>query len=312
MSAIIHRQHLYQQIPSGSGLELSAGKLYLIGDDSPLLYVLDPASLRQTGSIRLFASKDFDSGRIPKMRKPDLECLTQLRINGVNSLVAFGSGSTDRRNRCFTIALPASPQARPQVREHSLKNLYAALQADQELLGGEVLNLEAAATTPDHLLLLQRAAGEGPNLMLAFPRQEFAAYLEGRRREPPAYASLPFRLPELAGQRARFSGATVHGQRLFFTASVENTDDAIQDGEVLGSFIGWVDLADLKPGNKALEAPTLQVQNQQGETYKGKVESLVILDSPRAGIYRALAITDNDQGQSELLEVELNTIPSKK
>ncbi|MGV3641937.1 MAG: DUF6929 family protein, partial [Adhaeribacter sp.] len=97
MSAIIHQQHLYQQIPSGSGLELAAGKLYLIGDDSPLLYVLDPASLRQTGCIRLFASKDFDSGRIPKMRKPDLECLTQLQINGVNSLVAFGSGSTARR-----------------------------------------------------------------------------------------------------------------------------------------------------------------------------------------------------------------------
>ncbi|MGV3502269.1 MAG: DUF6929 family protein [Adhaeribacter sp.] len=307
MHATIHRQHLYQDIPSGSGMELAGGKLYLIGDDSPFLYVLDTASLRQTASIRLFASDDFQSGRIPKMRKPDLECLTLLPLNGVNTLVAFGSGSTDQRNRCFTIALPAGPQARPRVQEHSLQRLYAALQADQNLLGKETLNLEAAATTPDHLLLLQRAAQEGPNLVLAFPRKEFAAYLEGRRRELPGYTALPFHLPELGGQAARFSGATVFGRRLFFTASVENTGDAIQDGEVLGSFIGWLNLDSLKPAAQPLKAATALVQSQDGTPYKGKVESLVILDSPRAGSFRALAITDNDQGQSELLELALDT-----
>lgn len=311
MSATIQGQHLFREIPSASGLELAAGKLYIIGDDSPFLYVLDPATLRQTGRIRLFESADFGSGRIPKKLKPDLECLTQLEINGANTLVAFGSGSTANRDRCFTLSLPASAAGRPRVQEHSLKVLYEALQSDKKLLGGEVLNLEAAATTPDHLLLLQRAARGGPNLILAFSRQEFAAYLAGSRQELPGYAAIPFHLPTLAGLPSRFSGAHVYGQRLFFTASVENTSDAILDGEVLGSFVGWVELADLKPGQAPLEVATALVLQKDKKPYPGKVESLVILDNPQAGTFRALAITDNDQGQSDLLELELRPSAEK-
>lgn len=307
MSATIQRHHLFRDIPSASGMELAGGKLYVVGDDSPFLYVLDQSSLRQTGTIPLFESGDFGSGRIPKLLKPDLECLTQLEINGVNNLVAFGSGSTDKRNRCYTIALPAGRQVRPRVQEHSLKILYEALQADKKLLGREVLNIEAAATTPDQLLLLQRAARGGPNLLLAFPKKEFVAYLSGSRQQPPGFSAIPFHLPTLAGLPARFSGAVVYGQHLFFTASVENTTDAIADGEVLGSFVGWVDLGALQPGQAPLEVATALVLHQEHKPYPGKVESLVILDSPRPGTFRALAITDNDQGQSELLELEIST-----
>jgi hypothetical protein len=75
---------------------------------------------------------------------------------------------------------------------------------------------------------------------------------------------------------------------------------------VLGSFVGWVDLAAVKPGSQALELHTALVLDEKGEPYKGKVESLVILDSPRAHTFRALAMTDNDNGQSDLLELELS------
>lgn len=305
MKATLQRLHAYPHIPSASGMEVAGNRLYVIGDDSPWLYILNLSTLQQVGQIRLFASGDFGSGRIPKALKPDLECLTLLPIAGRDHLAAFGSGSAPNRARCYTLLLPGTNQKPAQVRPHSLQHLYAALQADPDLLGPEVLNLEGAAVTASQLLLFQRAAKGGPNLVLVFRQQEFAAYLSGTRKTLPAYQSIPFQLPQLEGISARFSGATVHENRLFFSASVENTDDAILDGEVLGSYIGWVDLDELQAGAGPLKPHTVLVRNQQGEPYRGKVESLVILDSPRAHTFRALAITDNDQGQSELLELEV-------
>ena len=305
MKATIQRLHPFPDIPSASGMEIIGNRVYVIGDDSPWLYVLDLASLKQVGRIRLFESDDFGSGRIPKPLKPDLECLTLLDIAGGHHLAAFGSGSAPNRARGYVIRIPAASQEAAQVRPYSLQELYRALQAEPELLGDEVLNLEAAAVTTDQVLLFQRAARTGPNLLLAFNKVEFWAYLTHSREALPAYQAIPFQLPALEGSAAHFSGAVVHDKQLFFTASVENTTDAILDGEVMGSFIGWIDLAALQPDAGPLRPHTALVLNKKGEPYKGKVESLVILNSRRPHTFRAQAITDNDQGQSELLELEL-------
>lgn len=306
MQATIQRRLTLAQIPSASGMELTGNRLYVVGDDSPFLYVLDLATLKQVDQIRLFGTGGSGQGRISKLLKPDLECLTQLEMNGQNHLVALGSGSTPNRNQGYTIALPAGKERATQVQERSLKDLYEAIQAKNDLLGDDVLNLEAAATTSDKVLLLQRATRGGPNLMLCFPKQDFVAYLTGSRKNLPGYEAISFYLPELAGLGSHFSGAFVYHNRLFFSASVENTDDAILDGEVLGSYIGWINLAALKPGRQPLAVNTALVLNEKGEPYRGKVESLVIVDSLQAQAFRALAITDNDNGQSELLELELS------
>jgi hypothetical protein len=306
LQATVQRRLTLENIPSASGMELIGNRVYVVGDDSPFLFVLDLATLKQVEQIRLFGSGNFGLSRIPKLLKPDLECLTQLDIKGVNNLVAFGSGSSPNRNQVYTIALPAGNQKATQVEQHSLEDLYKALQANKDLLGDEVLNLEAAATTSDKVLLLQRATEGGANLILSFPRQDFVAYLTGSRKNLPGYEAIAFHLPKLAGLSSRFSGAFVYHNRLFFSASVENTDDAILDGEVLGSFVGWIDLAVVKPGGRPVEGNTALVLDEKGETFKGKVESLVIVDSLRTQGFRALAITDNDNGQSELLELDLS------
>jgi hypothetical protein len=308
MKATIQRLHHFQHIPSASGMEIIGNRLYVVGDDSPFLYVLDLASLLVEDQIRLFESGDFGSGRIPKLLKPDLECLTRLDMNGASTLVAFGSGSTPNRARGYSIQLPAGNQEGAQVQSHSLSDLYQALQADEDLLGNDVLNLEAAAATPDKLLLLQRATQAGTNLLLSFPRQEFVSYMSGTGKKLPGYEAISFHLPDLAGLPARFSGAVAYHDKLFVTASVENTTDAILDGEVLGSFVGWIELDAVKGDRGLLELHTALVTDGAGKPYPGKVESLVILDSPRPHTFRALAMTDNDQGQSDLLELELTLV----
>ncbi len=55
------------------------GIIHIIGDDSPFLYCLDH-QLKLLQKVELFESTDFETGRIPKKKKPDLECMTSLEI----------------------------------------------------------------------------------------------------------------------------------------------------------------------------------------------------------------------------------------
>ncbi|MGV3588369.1 MAG: DUF6929 family protein [Adhaeribacter sp.] len=307
MQVAILNKILYQNIPSASGLEILENKIYVVGDDSPFLYVLDANTFKLINKIELFRSTDFSSGRIPKALKPDLECLTTINITGEPYLIAFGSGSAPKRTKCYTVKLPATTNTTAEVKEYSLQKLYAAMQQDTTLLTGDLLNLEAAAvTSDDKLILLQRSASTGPNALLLFNSPEFTQHLTGQPEQLPAYTIIPFDLPELAGSKARFSGAYTFEDKLFFTASVENTLDAIQDGEVMGSFIGWLDISEINTNSGAKALQTALITNKNGQAYKGKVESLVIQEKENAGSYRALAITDNDNGESELLQLRIS------
>ncbi|GEO02679.1 hypothetical protein AAE02nite_03430 [Adhaeribacter aerolatus] len=307
MQVTILNKILYQDIPSASGMELIENNLYVIGDDSPFLYVLDADSLKLTGKIELFRTTDFRTGRIPKALKPDLECLTTLTIAGETHLVAFGSGSASNRAKCYTIKPSVMAEANAEVKEYSLEKLYTALQQDTALLSGDLLNLEAAAVTPDNrLILLQRSANIGPNALLQINSQEFIQHLTGNQTSLPSYTIFPFNLPELAGSKARFSGAYIFDDKIFFTASVENTTDAILDGEVMGSFIGWINISEIKASTGSQPLQTALITDQSGQPYKGKVESLVIQEKENQHTYRGLAITDNDNGESELLQFQIS------
>lgn len=304
MQVKILNKILFTDIPSASGLEIIADQVYIVGDDSPFLYVLDVNSLTLTHTIPLFDSKDFSSGRIPKALKPDLECLTTLEIDGEHYLLALGSGSAPTRDKAYTIKVPANGSDAAEVREYSLEPLYSTLRRHNEILNGDLLNVEAAAATAQgDLFLWQRAALNGANVVLQFKTSEFMQSLPGPGTQLPAFVSTPFNLPDINGLSARFSGAFAYQQMLFFTASVENTADAIQDGEVLGSFVGYIPVPAREYGSTNLPIQTALIRETDGRVYKGKVESIAIQKKEGQNRYRGLAITDNDDGASELLEL---------
>ncbi|QNF32140.1 hypothetical protein HUW51_05115 [Adhaeribacter swui] len=304
MKATLLRQKLLTNLPSGSGMEIIHNQLFVIGDDSPLLYQLQADTWEQIATYPLFQTNDFATGRIPKPLKPDLECLTRVKFKKNTYLLAFGSGSTAKRNTCFVVQLAPTTQEKPSVQAISLQYLYEALQNDIAVTAGGTLNLEAAAASPEHLYLLQRSGKDGPDALLIFPLPAFMAYLQQPTGSLPAYTVIRFRLPEIDGWKAGFSGTSFYDNKIFITASVENTNDAYLDGEVLGSFVGYI------PVNQAPDAVvhTTRIIDPKGNFYSGKVESISILRKNAANQYQALAITDNDNGQSELLELEL-TLP---
>ena len=288
MQAIVFSENPIPGLPSASGVEIIGPTAYVIGDDSPVLYRLDAATLALTSRIPLFeAGAAFATGRLPKLDKPDLECMAALTWpDGRPGLLLLGSGSRPSRARGWFV-----PTEAPAPEALDLAALYAVLAGG--LPGGVVLNLEAAATTATELLLFQRTVGRADAaLLFVLP---LAATLEFLRKPaaaaPPAVHQVVFELPQLAGCPAGFSGATFVDGLLLVSASVEDTADAVLDGAVLGSFVGVVDVA-------AQTATFARLAWADGRPYFGKVEGLAVRRQLAPGHFQLLLVTDDDAGGS--------------
>ena len=297
MTATILSESVISGLPSASGVEIIGPTAYIIGDDSPYLYRLDAATLTPLEPVRLFDTKHFDNGRISKKRKPDLECMVALTWpDGRAGLLLLGSGSRPTRDRAWFVPIDGAVPGLPEAMD--LTVLYDHLRA--YLPAGVALNLEAAATTATELLLFQRTVGRtDAALLFVLPLGTVLRLLAGE-----AGASLPvphqlvFQLPLIDGCAAGFSGATFVDGRLFVSASVENTTDAVLDGEVLGSFVGMVDMV-------AQTATFARLVWADGRAYVGKVEGLAMRKLLGAGRWELLLVTDDDAGGSTAVVANL-------
>lgn len=296
MRAIIQHEATLPDLPSASGVEVLGEVAYIIGDDSPFLYQLNAASLAAGGRISLFETAHFSTGRIPKDLKLDLECLTALTLpKGETGLLLLGSGATAAREQGFWVTLPLGPGAAATVYPVSLSGLYAALR--QHLPAGVTLNLEAVAATPTELVLFQRTVGSAAgNLAFRLPLVPAMHYVQHKSPELPAIKTQFYQLPTIDGKPAGFSGATWFADQLFITASVEDTQDAVQDGAVLGSLVGLIDLDRTSPRPVPVTLARLALPG--GQAYRGKVESIAVRRQLRPGSYELLLVTDDDQGGS--------------
>ena len=294
MQATVISENQIPGLPSASGVEIIGPTAYVIGDDSPFLYLLDAATLALRSRVALFETDAFGTGRLPKATKPDLEAMTALTWPGGRAgVLVLGSGSTPARATGWFV--PVAGQAPQRV---DLSPLYARLAA--LLPAGVALNLEAAATSGTELLLFQRTVGRADAaLLFSLPLADTLAFLTGTAGAmPPAVHQLVFELPLVDGCPAGFSGATFADGWLFVSASVENTADAVLDGAVLGSFVGVVDVA-------AGRATLARLAWADGRPYRGKVEGLAVRRQLAPNQFELLLVTDDDAGGSTAATAQL-------
>ncbi|MBW3127313.1 DUF6929 family protein [Hymenobacter profundi] len=290
MQAIILRELVLPDLPSASGVELIGDSIYIVGDDSPFLYMLDAASLEAGRPTTLFETAHFSTGRIPKAKKPDLECLTALTLpSGETGLLTFGSGSAPTREIGFWVPLLHGSAT---VYPLALGPLYKVLRA--QLPVGISLNVEAAAATATELWLFQRGIGVGAqNLVFRLPLEPTLDFIRLRTAQPPTIRQQVLALPMVGGHTAGLSGATWYDGRLFVTASVEDTLDPVADGAVLGSLVGMAE-----PGKSPTWVPLVQ---PNGQPYLRKVEGVAVRRRIAHGHYELLLVTDDDAGGSTAL-----------
>lgn len=291
----------YINLPSASGLEKVGNRYFILSDDSPYLYQLNEQQ-KVTKKYALIDTSNFKGGRIPKAIKPDLESMSQLIYGRDTLLLLLGSGSAATRNGGFLVNVTENYAVRPL----DLTRFYTFLKRVLKIETDGILNIEGLAIDKAYAYLLQRPFGGRPNVLFRFNADDFKDFIL-RDGPIPAVAVYHFDLPALNGVPSGFSGAYALGDKLFFTASVENTPDAIQDGEVLGSFVGIIPLRDLpyatNPASPLL-VPVAQLKASGGTAFKGKAESLVVTELVKDK-YKVVIVTDDDQGSSEMLEVEL-------
>ncbi|HEX2092140.1 MAG TPA: hypothetical protein VHG28_07040 [Longimicrobiaceae bacterium] len=291
-------------VRAGSGVSWVAGCLAVVQDDASFVALVDPAT-REVRAVTLPAGEDgkrqFDALRGTKGLKLDLECCVTVPEGGGELLLAWGSGSTARRER--VALLEGWTEGRPEVTVVDASALYARLRARTEFSGSE-LNVEGAVFVDGCVRLFGRGNGAPRNGVLPMDAtcdlewEALRAYLRDPAHAPPPEprSVVRYRLGALDGLPLTFTDATAAGGRVVFSAAAEDSPDATRDGRVAGSALGVIDA----PGR----ARWTVLRDAEGWSFPDKVEG-VALSPGSAG--RAYAVVDRDDPAvpSELLEVEL-------
>ena len=289
-----HEQNL-AGIPSASAIELAGENLIIFGDDARSLYVLNRARvLAQV--VPLPGISPGQSRRIPKHEKPDIESAFSYVSAGETHVLALGSGSSGTM-RDSGLHVHIDPLGAICIEELALGDLYNYLRQAPEIGPPAVLNIEGAAMTDEHVILAQRAAGCSGNYLMRFELAAFISWLENNTLLPAA-EFIPVHLGSVSGVEAGLTGlafSPVH-RRLFFTAAVEDRNDPVQDGAVLGSFIGsfsW-------HAQQQLALDSCEVPENLPATRK--LESICLLHE-NDGLVQAVAVADDDMGSSHLADI---------
>lgn len=221
---------------AASGLALCSGILHVVADDSNVLASFALAGGR--GEVMPLLTRP----RLPadpvarKRAKPDFEALVQLSPEeGLphGGLLALGSGSTPARTAGAIVTLDKGGRAVSSIEVDLEATLYAGLRG----VFPEV-NIEGGVWRDGRLLLFQRGnASERNSTIVTFEAPHPAAALrDGRSFGPPHYHRLD--LGSIEGVPLAFTDATLLDDMILFAATAEQTYNAYDDGEVLGSVVG--------------------------------------------------------------------------
>lgn len=213
-------------IGSASGLIYKDNSLLIIGDNSGFLYeyIMDSKDLKRHPLL------ENPTENTLKKDKADFEAITHF----ADSLYVFGSGSTEKRNKMIQV----NSTDKKIIATNDLADLYAVMQNFGEIKP-EDFNLEGAIFNGVSWFLLNRGNGSS-NKNVLFT-------IEGKNLTNDfTILSNAYKLPKIKGVRSSFTDAILVDNSIYFLATAEDTESTYDDGEVLGSLIGRIDLKTMK------------------------------------------------------------------
>lgn len=204
---------------SASGICFSPNTVSLISDNAGYWYEyqMDSQTLQK---IPLLEGSVIEN--IPKKYKPDFEAMT---VYG-NDCFIFGSGSGENRNRMVHL----DRITKEVIKTVDLTNLYLSMQSFGEIKP-EDFNIEGVVFNGKTWYFFQRGnAGTGKNGVFT---------VQGKNLEDDfSILFNSYKLPKTKGIEFCFTDATLVKEVIYFLATAENTKNAYDDGEVLGSIVG--------------------------------------------------------------------------
>lgn len=286
--------HRPAHVRAASALVPFAGGHVVVQDDALYLGWLADGRVTALPLPAPDGERLFDEGRGNKHLKPDLEAACPWPTPSGDVLVAFGSGSTPRRERL--LVADAAPRGPDGARFVDAPELYAALRA--RLGAGVDLNVEGALRVAGgRLRLLQRGNGAGRvDAALDLDGSWLDAVLAGGDPAPPRVLdAVRWSLGDLGGVGLTFTdGAPLSGDVWLFSAAAEASPDAVADGPVAGSAIGWADTR----GSRW--APLIGPDDRPLPI---KLEGITLVEP---GLVWGVVDADDPDAPSELLHVRLD------
>lgn len=213
-------------IGSASGLIYQDNSLFIIGDNSGYLYEynIDNSDLKKHEIIA------NPTENIAKNLKPDFESITHHN----DTVYIFGSGSTDQRNKMIEFDL----KNKTKIATNNLTDFYAVMQ-NFSGIKPEDFNLEGAIFDGENWYLFNRGNGKTHKNAI------FTIHAKNLGEEF-SLISVDYKLPKIKGVRSSFTDAILIDNKIYFLATAEDTKSTYADGEILGSFIGQIDLKTMK------------------------------------------------------------------
>lgn len=212
-------------IGSASGLLFQNNLLYLISDNSNVLYQYDIDS-KNLDKIELTETSPHEN--IPKKDKPDFEAITS--YNG--EFYLFGSGSTANRNILL--------QVKPGIsnKKADMAELYDAMRSFGQIDAAN-FNIEAVVNDGNEWYFFNRGNG---------PKAQNAVFTISGNILDYEYQMLhnEIELPEINGTPSSFTDALKVKNKLYFLAAAEKTTSTYEDGEVAGTIIGCLDIENME------------------------------------------------------------------
>jgi hypothetical protein len=263
-------------IGSASGLIYDNQKLHIISDNSTFLYEYSIDS-KELNKIPLVENP---SENIPKNYKLDFESITKKE----DTLCIFGSGSTENRN----MRIDFNSSLNKVVATNDLSDLYFAMQNFGEI-NPEDFNIEGVIYKDESWYFFNRGNGKtNKNKVFTIDGKNLTNEFR--------VVSNHYKLPKIKGVRTSFTDAIAVDETIYFLATAEDTTSTYDDGEVLGSIIGTINLKTMKLGK------TFKISDSH------KFEGLTLFTNNTNEI-SFLLCEDND---TELLESNIYQLTIKK
>lgn len=214
-------------VGAASGIFLKENLLYIIGDNSAYLYEynINQQQLKKVELLKGFHSSE----NIPKDLKPDFEVLCYYQ----NQLFILGSGSKPNRSlmACYNLETK-------KVTRHDLTFLYANIRKSTGI-DEENLNIEGAVATESDWYLFNRGNGEAnKNGIFKIKGNDLA--------KASSISFIPIALLKTNNVLVSFTDAVLHKNQIYFIAAAENTTSTYNDGDILGSYLGKIDLKNFR------------------------------------------------------------------
>jgi hypothetical protein len=270
---------------SASGIDYHNGRIYVFGDDSPMMIVLDTAH-QLLDSFRIFTG---EQRRLSWDTKPDIESSFMRKQNGRLHVYALSSFSSQKRNKLADVEI--NENGRPISKQITDVRLGKGGLAE--------INIEAAASVAGKLVLGNRANNTHRiNYLLVMNSMDEKSIVDS------GFRTIRLRLRR-SDKVVGLSGMCYLEEQdmLLITGSTEDTPNANTDGAIGESYVGFIKHISSKLRRKKIRAnkmiPLSSVLKQDGPQ---KIESIASEGGSGKQVIIHLA-TDNDNGSSNLYKL---------